>query len=803
MKGIKSKRKAVDRGRKNRRSGSRGSTLNVPSLTGDTGPSLSLNSTSRSRGDKKRAVKLGHRNKRNSSRQDSSMQNHLESESELTSLGSDEGSMNGGKTKVRKTADPDKLAIAWLQEGAGGEFETSRQALSRFRAQQNQRNQNYSIMCSKIDDLFGILKNLGGLTLAQRAQAAEAKKDLLDNFKEFSDEAMRLQLEEIMRGNRVLAAISKARVTCGTDVFRSRKGSPLPPAATSAFGLGIDGKEESEEEGKSRTDKKGAKAGGSGRIARKRGSSDDGSTDSDSFRGVRGSFGDDVHTAAGTLRHQVEEGGSSDEDDDDGDGGGEEAEEEDDENDHEEVDEEQDANKEGPEGTRWPKEDAYSDDEHNGPGSWTHGVQTPQSKKMAAAGSQEEDNYGKEDYESEDEVADGPTRDERQSWDEPDDQEPPDTGIESWVADQAVRLEETDVEFPEEPYIQHDDTQSPSQKGADGYGVIRELENGLGISHNSEVLPPPPARRITKTHSKAQAQHFPNMDIVLPDPKSSSDEAGKADGSSCESMESGLGGGASTAVTTHSKKIEGHVGGRSTMARPLVASGRGVKVKQKRLRIGQGRRRWKRGQNRHRPVKTSGRGTASRMKPDEGEQENRKRTTLDDVSKADTTHCIARGTTRITHITQTLPATPADLREALAGLIKAQATPWVELFWFLITVSYMGLYHMVQLLVDPVQSACARLEYWIEHPLSKVSVSCVSREARVVLVVQAWMVASLVVIQVYIALQRERAVWMDANSDTRIYLLEYMHKDPSWKWLPGVDPNLMFGWGNVKRFVWS
>lgn len=51
--------------------------------------------------------------------------------------------------------------------------------------------------------------------------------------------------------------------------------------------------------------------------------------------------------------------------------------------------------------------------------------------------------------------------------------------------------------------------------------------------------------------------------------------------------------------------------------------------------------------------------------------------------------------------------------------------------------------------------------------------------------------------QVLVSAWRERAIWLQANGTTREYMLDRVHGDPSWWWLPGVDPRLMMGWYGV------
>ncbi|KAL6858030.1 hypothetical protein ACO1O0_005477 [Amphichorda felina] len=833
----------VNRGKSMGKRSSQKSTLNVPSVPGDTdcepGPSLGSIGSSRGREDRSKPAMFRSSVNLSSSRQDLSMRTNLESKSVPMSYGSDDSRARAGTTE----ADPDRLAVEWLQDRAGERFETSHQVFSRFKKEQNQRNEREKTLCAKVKSLFAVLEGLGGLTADLRAQASEATDYLIAGVKELSDDAMRSQVGEIMRGRQMLVAVAKIRANSAIDASRLRRGSP--PPTTTLLGTDLDRNEDSDEKDNSRTGKKGISSRG---IASRLGNSDDSSADSDSFQAVRASFGDEISTAASALAYEVaEDSPSSDEYSEDGDDGEGlyDPEDQDDDDDRDEVDLEQDARSGGSKRVRWGRQDDYSDDERRGPAPWAYQDHTPKGKDVAT-GSDEEEDDGLKEYadSSRDKLADMLAQRERLSWDQLGGNESPASSVESWVAEQAVRLEESDIEVPEDQDIQHGDAPTPPTPGTDREDEAGQVWNGLKITHKPEALPPPPAVRTTKSHSQPQPRNFPSMDVISSDTKWSSHEAEESPmqprpndpekshlkstsnearethtkSSSSEAEESsGLStgsegyGGVTTADASQSTGIEGHTGPRSTMPKPLGNSSWVVKVKRKRLRRARQRRARKVKQCRRKSV-PSGRGISSTMERDESQPE-KKTSMLDNISKAigsmsttaDTKACLPpRGLgASISSIAYTLPATPADLREALGALVKAQFTAWVELFWFLVTGSYLGLDYMVRLVVDPVQSVCARFEHWIEHPLPRMAVSRVSWESRIILAIQLWLGASFLVGQIYVALQRERAVWMDANRDTRIYLLEYMREDPSWKWLPGVDPNLMFGWGEVKRIVWS
>ena len=833
----------MNRGKSTGKRSSRKSTPNVPSVPGDTdygpGPSLSSMGSSRDGEDRSEPARLGSSANPGSSRQDSSMRTNLESKSVPMSYGSDGRRARAGTTK----ADPDRLAVEWLQDGAGERFETSHQAFSRFKKERNQRGEREKTLCAKIKSLFAVLEGLGGLTADLRAQASEVTDYLIAGVKELSDDATRSQVGEIMRGRQMLVAVAKIRMNSAIDASRLRRGSP--PPATTLLGTDLDRIEDSDDEDNGRAGKKGISSRG---IASRLGDSDDSSADSDIFQAVRASFSDEVSTTASALAYEVaEDGPSSDEYGEDGDDGEGlyDPEDQDDDDDRDEVDLEHDARSGGSKRVRWDRRDDYSDDEKRGPAPWAYKGNTPKGKDVAT-GSDEEEDDGLKEYAdgSGDKLADMLAQRERLSWDQLGGNESPASSVESWVAEQAVRLEESDIEVPEEQDIQHGDAPTPSTPGTDREGDAGQLWNGLKITHKPEALPPPPAVRTTKSHSQPQPRNFPSMDVISSDTKwssheaegspmqpsskdpeesrlkSTSNEAGETHtkSSSSEAEESsGLStgsegdGGVTTADASQSKGTGGHTSARSIMPRPLGNSSRVVKVKRKRLQRVRQRRARKVKQCRRKSA-PSGRGISSTMERDESQPE-KKSSMLDNISKAigsmstaaNTKACLPpRGLgASISSMAYTLPATPANLREALGALVKAQFMAWAELFWFLVTGSYLGLDYVVRLVVDPVQSVCARFEHWIEHPLPEMAVSRVSWESRIILAMQLWLGASFLVGQIYVALQRERAVWMDANRDTRIYLLEYMHEDPSWKWLPGVDPNLMFGWGEAKRIIWS
>jgi hypothetical protein len=96
-----------------------------------------------------------------------------------------------------------------------------------------------------------------------------------------------------------------------------------------------------------------------------------------------------------------------------------------------------------------------------------------------------------------------------------------------------------------------------------------------------------------------------------------------------------------------------------------------------------------------------------------------------------------------------------------------------------------------------MQSVCARFDHWIDYPLPEVTPPPVPSESLTVLGTQAAVLFLVSVAQVYVALQRERRIWMQANGLTRVYMLGHMREDPSWGVLPGVDPNLMVGVGGM------
>ncbi|KFH46208.1 hypothetical protein ACRE_029620 [Hapsidospora chrysogenum ATCC 11550] len=132
-------------------------------------------------------------------------------------------------------------------------------------------------------------------------------------------------------------------------------------------------------------------------------------------------------------------------------------------------------------------------------------------------------------------------------------------------------------------------------------------------------------------------------------------------------------------------------------------------------------------------------------------------------------------------------------KQGSGKFVRVQFTAWADLFWFLATWSHWAVCAALHVLFDPIQSVCARFDHWIDFPLPKVKPWALRSESLRVLGTQAAVLVLVSVAQVYVALQRERRIWMQANGVTRVYMLGHMREDPSWGVLPGVDPNLMVG----------
>lgn len=208
---------------------------------------------------------------------------------------------NKGRGKTKPKLDLDRLAV---QDGTSVASAGSDEAVSIFLELQNRRNERRGAMFSNIDSLFSTFEKLDGLTPEMRAQAAEARKVLIQDINDISHEAMTAQLMEMKRQERALETDDEAT---GADLARLMSRSPL--AATVASWMddieenekgGEDEDEEIKDRDKKKADKNMDNANSSAGF-RKHDGSEDGSTSSGSLQSEEGPSSDEAGSTAGVL----------------------------------------------------------------------------------------------------------------------------------------------------------------------------------------------------------------------------------------------------------------------------------------------------------------------------------------------------------------------------------------------------------------------------------------------------------------------------------------------------------------------
>ncbi|KAG9258750.1 uncharacterized protein F5Z01DRAFT_670456 [Emericellopsis atlantica] len=134
------------------------------------------------------------------------------------------------------------------------------------------------------------------------------------------------------------------------------------------------------------------------------------------------------------------------------------------------------------------------------------------------------------------------------------------------------------------------------------------------------------------------------------------------------------------------------------------------------------------------------------------------------------------------------PVTAAPLRSRLLAFMQEQQAAWVSVLWFLLASVFRSM-------ARPFSVVLAwDLDWCQPPPLDLTALSTVLTHMSIL--VFGFQV------QIWLALRTERKIWLGANRDTRAYLLDIIREDPSWWWLPGVNPKLMLRWSELWGSLW-
>ncbi|KAI6778108.1 uncharacterized protein J7T54_001528 [Emericellopsis cladophorae] len=134
------------------------------------------------------------------------------------------------------------------------------------------------------------------------------------------------------------------------------------------------------------------------------------------------------------------------------------------------------------------------------------------------------------------------------------------------------------------------------------------------------------------------------------------------------------------------------------------------------------------------------------------------------------------------------PVTAAAVRSRLLAFIHKQQAAWASVFWFLLASVFRSMARLFSMVLAWDINCCQ------PPALDLTALSTVLTHMSIL--VFAFQV------QIWLALRRERNIWLGANRDTREYLLDVIREDPSWWWLPGVDPTLMRWWRELDGSLW-